>query len=1109
MKPAISFQLSALSKAALLGSLLLAPFSLIPAVAQQLISDLVVQRTEVFSGDLTPTQIAADQDNYNPTSLSTASALRLSTDASRTINGLAGGSDGRRIRLINVGSFNVVLANEGLTSTAANRFALTANLTLEPKQGIELQYDSTSSRWRPIGSPAQTAGTGTVTSFSAGDLSPLFTTSEATATTTPALTFALSTQTANAVLAGPTTGIASAPTFRALVAADVPDLSGTYQLLDSDLTYLAGFTPTANVKSLLNAADYAAVKTLLALTIGTDVQAYHANLAGLAGLTSAADRLAYFSGIGGATSLATLTSYARTILDDVDAGTARTTLGLGTMAVAATADYSATTVINGWLNDPTTNGSFTAGNWRAGLTIPAFASTDPGLTNIFPFWNDTTNLVDYQSAGATRTALGLGGAAVMSVGTSAGTLAAGDDSRITGAAQKASNLSDLSSAATSRTNLGLGTIATQAASNVAITGGTITGVTWQFGNTGLKIEDTNASHLLTIAPGSDLTANRTLTLTTGDAARTLTLSGDPTLGDWFDQSVKTGASPNFVTVTAALSGNATTATTLATTRAIYGNNFNGSAALTQIIAPAYGGASYILPRLAPARIVFEGDSLSDPNGVSPITSTTTWPYYLTNNYAWAGVTNYNQAVAGETVVQMLAEYATEVYPYRPSGGDQVILFIEGGLNDQGGGASPTTIYNNLKTYWAAARADGFTVVAFTVTNTIFMSSTQFAEIITLNKLIRSDPTLYDHLIEWDTIFPSPFDETRYFDGVHLTADANSRLAGEINRALTRNSSTLNSDESARNFPYFFRNFKYLVDGLGGITDLTINDAPLKEKLNVAGSALLSGNDVGYKLNTYYDGFVRYAAAGYAGSVVLGSDGTLYVGLTPTSGAADAVASLSNYLTITKDGVVSLAALSTNGFVKTGGSSGTLSVDTTSYVSQATTVNGHALSGNVTVTTGDLGVTTVGTAAVGQIPGTTTNDDAAAGKVGEHMTATLGYASPVSLTTNTGANVISLSLTAGDWDVSGIVIYVPNSATLLTNIFASISTTTDTIQGYDSGATAIVGYNGTALGGAFTSVATPVYRLSLASTTTVYLVAQSAFTTNTNAAAGTLRARRMR
>jgi hypothetical protein len=61
------------------------------------------------------------------------------------------------------------------------------------------------------------------------------------------------------------------------------------------------------------------------------------------------------------------------------------------------------------------------------------------------------------------------------------------------------------------------------------TTGKLTGA--RFGNTGLKVEDTNASHLLTIAPGSDLSADRTLTLTTGDADRTLTLSANLTVSN--------------------------------------------------------------------------------------------------------------------------------------------------------------------------------------------------------------------------------------------------------------------------------------------------------------------------------------------------------------------------------------------------------------------------------------------------------------------------------------------------------------------------------------------------------------------------------------------------
>ena len=43
-------------------------------------------------------------------------------------------------------------------------------------------------------------------------------------------------------------------------------------------------------------------------------------------------------------------------------------------------------------------------------------------------------------------------------------------------------------------------------------------------NSGLHVLDTNASHDLVITPGSDLTADRIFTITTGDAARTLDIS---------------------------------------------------------------------------------------------------------------------------------------------------------------------------------------------------------------------------------------------------------------------------------------------------------------------------------------------------------------------------------------------------------------------------------------------------------------------------------------------------------------------------------------------------------------------------------------------------------
>ena len=89
-------------------------------------------------------------------------------------------------------------------------------------------------------------GSGTVTSFSAGDLAPLFTTSEATVTTTPALTFAQIVKAANLVFAGPTTGGAANPDFRSLVAADIPNLASVYQAISTALLIANNLSDLAN-----------------------------------------------------------------------------------------------------------------------------------------------------------------------------------------------------------------------------------------------------------------------------------------------------------------------------------------------------------------------------------------------------------------------------------------------------------------------------------------------------------------------------------------------------------------------------------------------------------------------------------------------------------------------------------------------------------------------------------------------------------------------------------------------------------------------------------------------------------------------------------------------
>lgn len=198
-----------------------------------------------------PAQITANQNDY---AIGGGTFFRLSSDAARTITGLTGGVNGKRLTIVNVGFFNITFANESASSTAANRIitGYGQGLVVAPDELIEMVYDVTTQRWRcqghwvfQVGDAGNIVFQGTASSNRfIQDADLVFTTSN------NRLKLGVSTSTA-ALMIGPTAcASASAPTAGAMIDGKVA--ISTNGSLPTAYLYLGG--------SVTGATNEAAIK---------------------------------------------------------------------------------------------------------------------------------------------------------------------------------------------------------------------------------------------------------------------------------------------------------------------------------------------------------------------------------------------------------------------------------------------------------------------------------------------------------------------------------------------------------------------------------------------------------------------------------------------------------------------------------------------------------------------------------------------------------------------------------------------------------------------------------------------------------------------------------
>ena len=184
-----------------------------------------------------------------------------------------------------------------------------------------------------------------------------------------------------------------------------------------------------------------------------------------------------------------------------------------------------------------------------------------------------------------------------------------------------------------------------------------------------------------------------------------------------------------------------------------------------------------------------------------------------------------------------------------------------------------------------------------------------------------------------------------------------------------------------------------------------------------------------------------------------------------------------------------------------------------YATTGTTISGLTSNNNSVLVTNGSGVPSTSTTLPSGltiptpiINGFTDASTAAAGVVGQVIKSSFVSQS---LTSGAPANITSIALTAGDWDIWANVSTLPNISTVQSVFYAMISLTSGTAVTPTTEETSGFYGNGTTVAGVTLGGSTGVLSVSINSTTTYYLNANAAFSVSTLSAQGIIFARRRR